>query len=169
MRNILIRRRKIKTDSQYNWQPLQTLPYTQWSKANGVTTEGDFIVFRPTGLNWSCHCTSQVLKYNISQMPSFIVRLSFDYELYGNVSNGYIAFSAGAFSSSNNTKNATRQAFYNIVNLTSGSGHRKVIVERTNWNTTPNQNYFFGTRIYAYTGNGSVVKLSNITFDVHVP
>lgn len=105
-------------------------------------------------------------------MPSLIVRCRFDYEISGIVSDGQVAFSCGVFSHNQGTNSATRQAFADLETITAnGSGHKEIIKElsESDWNTTPRSNYFVGMRIYSYTGKNSIVRLRNITFDVHVP
>ena len=163
----IVRRRELA--KKEIWLPVSKNKFTSWYRSNNaVQVSGSTVVFSPTSLGWSWSLTANQLNYKWSSAKTAKLRIVFDIKTTGCASNGYFAFAYGLFNAQSPNSSTARYNRYDLVIYGNGTNH---IVHTLYPITLPSgsggdDSKYFGTRCYAYTGNGSKVVLSNVEFEL---
>ena len=154
-------------ESEIVWCSITTTDNIQ--AYNGTNTNG-VISFSPTGLDWYWTANIQGLCFKWFEAKKLKFVFSCDYSVTGLVSGGSIAVTGCTFGTSSPNGNTARNSYFSIKDIGWGStgdisGHFEStpqILTKNASSADPVDTDYFGVRIYAYTGAGSHVELSNI-------
>ena len=137
--------------------------------ASNFTIAGqDYFQAAPSDLNYNYKLVTHYPKYKYKEIKNKKVILSCDYYISGLVENGRVIFSICTVSARTNP--ASRVVFKDYSIDTAGSGNWEIVFNDFEINPnsgTPNDDHYVSLVIYAYTGANSIVRLSNIKFEVY--
>lgn len=146
---------------------------SSWSKKTTVSVSNDTITFTPTTLDWGCAITANNLNFTYGQIKNGKVYIKFDYTISnaGDNTESLIVTSA-TWSTKNPDSESTRESWGDLIRIyadetgnASGTIDSVINVSDTFQSGTipPNDNRYYGIRIYAHTGNGSTIAISNLS------
>lgn len=160
----IIRRREFLEDKI--WRPISGNAFTSWYKTSGVTSSNGSIVMKPTALNWNFILSANNLKFKWGSIKNGKLRIVFDITITNKSStSGYVSFSYQTCNSAN--PNSQRYKYGEVVVRNEGTTHVSKIIYpiRLGSGSGESDDYYFGASIYAYTGNGSTVTISNLSYE----
>lgn len=148
---------------------------------NGTNNSGT-LTFNPTALNWNYKAVESGLTFQWREVKSLRARFSCDYVITGLVSGGSLGIAIASYTGSGITADTGRiryDGFYpSIGDGQTGdmSGHYesnpKIITlpwKDAGSTGSYDDSYYIGWQIFAYTGAGSHVEVSNIKFEIEMP
>lgn len=147
---------------------------------NGTNNNGT-LTFNPTALNWNYKAVESGLTFQWREVKNLRARFSCDYVITGLVSGGSLGIAIASYTGSGITADTGRIRYDSFPGIGSGqtgdmSGHYesnpKTITlpwKDASSSGSYDDSYYIGWQIYAYTGAGSHVEVSNIKFEIEMP
>lgn len=147
--------------------------FTSWAKSSRVSLSNGAIVAKPNALNWSTTLTANSLRYQYSAIKATGVKLKviFDVDIENaDQTEGRVNFSCSLYGAQNPTSSTTRRVYFDYATPKGANGHHHIErimypVKFTNGSGS-SDSYYVGARIYFYTGAGSTVTVTRVTYEV---
>lgn len=147
---------------------------------NGTNNSGT-LTFNPTSLDWTYKAVESGLTFQWREVKNLRARFSCDYSITGLVSGGSLGIAPASYNTSTPGADTSRQRYDSFPGIGSGqtgdiSGHYEsnpktltLPYKDASSSGSYDDSYYIGWQIYAYTGAGSHVEVSNIKFEIEMP